>query len=89
MACKPYVTAVPHVTAEDLSPADAFVIIASDGVWDHLSYADAVTTVAQHVQAGRDRRAAAMALLAASAARAAGKPTATIDNATALVLFFS
>ena len=41
-AMKAVITAEPEVLAHRLSPQDEFLIIASDGVWDLLSNADAV-----------------------------------------------
>jgi hypothetical protein len=39
----PYVTAVPHITVFDLAHClPGVLVIASDGVWDHVSHADAV-----------------------------------------------
>jgi pyruvate dehydrogenase phosphatase len=41
----PYVTARPEVTTRRVQPATDFVILASDGLWDVMSSADAVTCV--------------------------------------------
>ena len=47
------VTAEPEVTLSELSPADTFLILASDGLWDVIPNDDAVGLVldtgAQHV----------------------------------------
>eukprot|EP00897_Mesotaenium_endlicherianum_P003802 jgi/Mesen1/344/ME982939C10583 len=34
---KPYVIAEPEVVVRDRAPADEFVILASDGLWDVMS----------------------------------------------------
>jgi serine/threonine protein phosphatase PrpC len=39
------VTAEPQITEHHLQPADAFLILASDGLWDVLSNHDAVGLV--------------------------------------------
>ena len=89
LCVKPYVSAVPHVAAVDLTPADAFVIVASDGVWDHLTHEGAVRAVAAACERGPAgaRRDAARHLLAAARASGGGQ-RAPEDNATAVVLFF-
>jgi pyruvate dehydrogenase phosphatase len=48
----PYVTAEPEVTETFVSNGD-FLILASDGLWDHFSSEDAVTCVEQWMKAAR------------------------------------
>ena len=42
------VTAEPHCVTHTCGPTDRFVVLASDGVWDVLSDADAHKLVLQH-----------------------------------------
>ncbi|CAM9687769.1 unnamed protein product, partial [Sphacelaria rigidula] len=41
----PYITSEPAVTALDLTSADHFLVLATDGVWEQLSNEDAVQCV--------------------------------------------
>lgn len=41
----PYITSEPAVTALDLTSADHFLVLATDGVWEQLSNEDAVRCV--------------------------------------------
>lgn len=41
----PYITASPEVSVRRASPEDAFVVVASDGLWDHVSSHEAVALV--------------------------------------------
>ena len=42
---KRYVVAVPEIQDEALQPGDEFIVMASDGLWDVLSYQDAISLV--------------------------------------------
>jgi serine/threonine protein phosphatase PrpC len=46
----PYVTAKPDVFMHKLDPADAFLVIATDGLWDRVTNDDAVEMVSQCLQ---------------------------------------
>lgn len=49
----PYTTSLPEVSYRVLTPADRFVIIASDGLWDLLSNQEAVSLVVEYDQLRR------------------------------------
>jgi serine/threonine protein phosphatase PrpC len=84
---KPFVSADPFITGLDLTADCAFLILASDGLWDHLTYQQAVDVVySVVVTAGTSRRHAAEALVAASA-EVARKAKAAQDNISVMVLF--
>ena len=57
----PYVTAEPEVTETFVGNGD-FLILASDGLWDHFSSEDAVTCVEQWMKAVRENNIAAQKL---------------------------
>ena len=42
----PYVSAIPEVTSVRLNRLDAFVVMASDGLWDNFSNEEVVAMVA-------------------------------------------
>lgn len=42
---KPYVTAVPDIVKIPLTEKEDFLILACDGLWDTVSYAEAAHTV--------------------------------------------
>ena len=44
--------AAPEIKTERVTPRDAFVVLASDGVWDHVSSAEAVRIVGECVNEG-------------------------------------
>lgn len=48
----PYVTASPEVLYHYLEYGDSFLILATDGLWDHLSNEEAVEIVANHKALG-------------------------------------
>ena len=68
----------PHCLVHHRTPADAFVLMASDGVWDELSNEAVAKIVSERI--GDNCKAAAVAVV--QAALAAGSS----DNATALVI---
>ncbi|KAK0388892.1 hypothetical protein NLU13_2469 [Sarocladium strictum] len=57
----PYLTARPEVTTRRVQPATDFVILASDGLWDVMSSADAVSCVERWLAARRAGKAEAEA----------------------------
>lgn len=81
------VTAVPDVTHLRLTPADAFVILASDGVWDWVPSSEAVRFVGARRQGKEPPQAVAEALVRLAARRWAVRDAVT-DDITAVVVFF-
>lgn len=81
------VTAVPDVTHLRLTPADAFVILASDGVWDWVPSSEAVRFVGARRQRKESAQAVAEALVRLAARRWAVRDAVT-DDITAVVVFF-
>ncbi|KAF2502961.1 protein serine/threonine phosphatase 2C [Lophium mytilinum] len=82
----PYMTAEPVVTETQVVRGERgdFVILASDGLWDHISSEDAVECVAQYVEA---RKSGKFKSLASSEAKAddsydvvGGKPFTLTDD---------
>ncbi|KAJ1731117.1 hypothetical protein LPJ61_002687 [Coemansia biformis] len=53
-ATPPYVTAKPVIVKHQLSDSDKFIVIASDGLYDQLSDAEVVDTVAQWFEANAE-----------------------------------
>lgn len=81
------VTAVPDVTHLRLTPADAFVILASDGVWDWVPSSEAVRFVGARRQRKEPPQAVAEALVRLAARRWAVRDAVT-DDITAVVVYF-
>ncbi|KAI8470546.1 MAG: phosphatase 2C-like domain-containing protein [Monoraphidium minutum] len=73
------VTAEPEVVEFELSEADQFLVLASDGVWDVMSDAEAVGLVRDTV---KDPQLCAKRLVTEALSRGSN------DNATAVVVFF-
>lgn len=70
VGARPPLSATPH-EASTLVSDTAFVVLASDGVSDHLADGELVAAVAAHVAAGGRREDAAAALVRAAMQRAA------------------
>jgi pyruvate dehydrogenase phosphatase len=75
----PYITAEPEVAVFARHPADRFVILASDGLWDQLSKDEATRIVAEALQANNDADAAAKHLVEATLARAAERHDKSLE----------
>ncbi|KAI9003424.1 phosphatase 2C-like domain-containing protein [Hyaloraphidium curvatum] len=97
--CKPWVSCIPHVARRDLGPDAHFVVLASDGLWDFLSPADAVRLVYKHVTAPtllpmqesvlRQRLKQTAKMLVAEATNEAMKRgSVSMDNLSVMVVFF-
>jgi len=48
LALRPYVSSTPEVTTRKLDGKDRFLVLGSDGVWDHISSQEAVTIASQY-----------------------------------------
>ncbi|MBA0717082.1 hypothetical protein Golax_004924 [Gossypium laxum] len=59
---RPILSADPSISVHQLQPHDQFVIIASDGLWEHLSNQEAVDIVQNHPRSGSARRLVKTAL---------------------------
>ena len=82
---KPWgLSAQPTLLQVQLQPADKYLVLASDGVWDVMSATEAVHVVHEATLAGCDPAAALVQ--AALALHEAGHTT---DNVTAIVVFLS
>ncbi len=81
------VCAAPDVLVRTLAPADAFLVLCSDGVTDSISGAAAVSIAANALHAAGDTQNAAQAVIeAAKAAWAALYPRQKRDDITAAVV---
>lgn len=52
----PYLTAEPVITKHQLSPSDAFLVLATDGLWEKLDNDQVVRLVNEHVEETKSRR---------------------------------
>ncbi|KAK6254372.1 hypothetical protein QUC31_016106 [Theobroma cacao] len=66
---KPILSANPTIISHVLQPNDAFLILASDGLWEHLSNEKAVDIVHNHPRAGSAERLVMVALQEAARKR--------------------
>ncbi|GAA0175359.1 protein phosphatase [Lithospermum erythrorhizon] len=66
---KPILSAEPSISVTQLQPHDQFIILASDGLWEHLSNQDAVDIVQNHPRSGSARRLVKAALQEAAKKR--------------------
>ena len=78
------VIAEPVVSFHQVEPNDAFVIFATDGVWEFVSSQEAVEVVAKHLSEGATR--ACQALIETAAARWHDEEGDYRDDITALVV---
>jgi serine/threonine protein phosphatase PrpC len=77
------VSSTPDITRHSLTPDDALLILASDGIWEFISNDEAVAMAA----AAATPSAAASALATAAAARWVKEEDGVCDDITVIVLF--
>jgi hypothetical protein len=80
------VSCVPHVHTRLLDDRDRFLVLASDGLWDVLSDADAVQLASDALQLARPGSGTPPAQQAADALIARARKRGTSDNTTVLVV---
>lgn len=66
---KPILSADPSISVHQLQPHDQFIILASDGLWEHLSSQEAVDIVRKHPHSGSARSLVKVALQEAAKKR--------------------
>ena len=77
----PYITSAPEVHQRALAPGDAFLLLASDGVWEWLFNEDAVTAAAD---AAREGGSPASRVVEAVMAQASAYTSVPVDRIRAL-----
>lgn len=77
-----YVSAEPYILKQTISHEHDFLIVACDGLWDKLTYDDAVQFVAVHKASGKTATETAQLLVKNALDRG------TLDNVTAIVVYF-
>jgi serine/threonine protein phosphatase PrpC len=81
------VTATPEIITHYLDPADKFLVIASDGVWEFISSEECVSIVASHFFAGK--LGAACEQIVNIAVYRWSKQDENVDDITVLVASFN
>ena len=76
------VTSIPFVVHVELTPDNQFMIIACDGMWDRVTYREAVTLCSEAFRNGKSPRDAAALLVATALERR------TLDNVSCIVVRF-
>ncbi|OIW06798.1 hypothetical protein TanjilG_11523 [Lupinus angustifolius] len=66
---RPILSSEPSITVHQLQPHDQFIILASDGLWEHLSNQEAVDIVGNNSRNGSARRLVKFALQEAAKKR--------------------
>lgn len=66
---RPILSADPSISVHQLQPHDQFIILASDGLWEHLSNQEAIGIVQNHPRSGSARRLVKVALQEAAKKR--------------------
>jgi integrin-linked kinase-associated serine/threonine phosphatase 2C len=77
-----FVSCEPHVVVRPLVRNDSFLVVACDGLWDKVSYQEAVDFVAAHRDSGETPERVAEALAKLSLDRG------SLDNVTVVVVYF-
>jgi len=77
-----FVSAEPHIAKIMVTPEDEFLIVSCDGLWDKLSYEEAVDFVVQCRAQGKGPQEAAQLLVNDSLEKG------TLDNVTAIIVYF-
>lgn len=80
------VIAEPVVSRHDITDDDEFIILATDGVWEFLSSAEAVSLVAGHLNAGEGSSKACQSLIVTAARKWQENEGDYRDDITALVV---
>jgi integrin-linked kinase-associated serine/threonine phosphatase 2C len=78
-----WVSSEPYIARFELTPADDFLLLACDGLFDFLNYQDIVDVVAKTMKTTRDPYAIADALVRESLDKG------SLDNITAIVVLLS
>lgn len=76
-----FVSAEPYVHRIELSPHNRFIVVACDGLWDKLTYEDAVEFVSKKKDAGKDPTETAQLLVKHAL------DCGSFDNITAIVVY--
>jgi len=76
----PYILANPQVIARDIKPADRFVILATDGLWDGIGNEDAVRITQSAIMQGKNPAAELLDETLEVAALSAGCPRKLLDK---------
>ncbi|XP_076915387.1 putative protein phosphatase 2C 46 [Bidens hawaiensis] len=66
---RPILNSEPSISMHEIQPTDQFIILASDGLWEHLSNQEAVDIVQNHPRKGIGRRLVRTALQEAAKKR--------------------
>lgn len=83
------VTAEPEIKVyPNLSPADKFIVIASDGIWDRLSNEEVMMTIAKQFYPTRDAEGASAYLVKESVERWQSEQ-GMVDDITIMVAFLN
>jgi len=77
-----YVSVDPHIATRELNHSDEMMIIACDGLWDRLSYDDAMKQAVELRSSGMGPSDVAKSLIKNALERG------TMDNVTVLVVYF-
>eukprot|EP00727_Mastigamoeba_balamuthi_P012631 m51a1_g7991 putative protein phosphatase (449) ;mRNA; r:99940-102784 len=78
-----FVSCVPHVTTVTLTPETQFFILACDGLWDKMSYEEAVRLCDEQKSAGKTPQEAAQFLVKRAL------DNGTLDNVTCVVVYLT
>jgi len=77
-----FVSALPFVQKLQLTPKHPFMVVACDGLWDKLSYEDAVEFIARARDSGKDPQETSQLLVKHAL------ESGSLDNITAIVVYF-
>ena len=67
----PYITCDPEIIAFDITDADDFIVMASDGIWDELDNQDVIDIVSESLRKGNSVESAANTVVEACLSHAA------------------
>jgi len=76
-----FVSAEPYMYQTELTPQDQFIVMACDGLWDKLEYADVITTVTRTRKEGKTATEIAKILVQEALEKD------SMDNVTVIVVF--
>jgi len=78
-----FVSAEPYINKVEITPNNPFMILACDGLWDKLTYQDAIDFIATCKSEGKSPSETAELIVKHSL------DLGSLDNVTAIVVYFS
>jgi len=77
-----YVISAPHIMKKELTPANEFMVLACDGLWDKLTYNDAIQFIAKAKKENKNPTETAAEIVSLALKKG------SMDNVTTIIVYF-